>query len=327
MSGERALVERLQAGPATGDALAGPGQTRASVWKRVQALRAAGLAIEAVPGRGYALAQPVDLLRAEGITARLSEATRGRLASLEVAWAIDSTNSELLRRAGRSDDRLEVLLAERQSAGRGRRGRAWTTPLAAQVALSAARGFGGGLARLGGLSLVAGVASVEALHALGATAVQLKWPNDLVVADGAPLRKLGGLLVEGAGEHAGPARAVVGLGLNVRMPEAAMADVDQPWTDLAHVMPVVPTRDALAAALVTAWVEAFDAFDRDGLAPVLARYARMDALAGRTVRVHAADGGFDATACGLGEDGALRVRLADGTPRHVHAGEVSVRAA
>ena len=65
----------------------------------------------------------------------------------------------------------------------------------------------------------------------------------------------------------------------------------------------------------------------NGLAPVLARYARMDALAGRTVRVHAADGGFDATACGLGEDGALRVRLADGTPRHVHAGEVSVRAA
>lgn len=327
MNAERALLERLRAGPATGDALAGPGQTRASVWKRVQALRAAGVAIDAVPGRGYALAQPVDLLDAAAITARLPGDVRARVAPLEVAWSLDSTNSELLRRPARADDRMDVLLAERQSAGRGRRGRAWATPLAAQVALSAARGFGGGLGRLGGLSLVAGVASVEALHALGAQVVRLKWPNDLVVADGAGLRKLGGLLVEGAGEHAGPARAVVGLGLNVRMPAAAMAGVDQPWTDLAHCMSSPPSRDALAAALVTAWVAAFDAFERDGLAPVLERYARVDALAGRAVRVHAADGAYDAQACGLGDDGALRVRDAAGRERLVHAGEVSVRAA
>lgn len=327
MNAERILLERLRSGPATGDALAGPGQTRASVWKRVQALRAAGVAIDAVPGRGYALAQPVDLLDADAITARLAPGTRARLASLEVAWSIDSSNSELLRRPARCDDRAEVLLAERQSAGRGRRGRAWTTPLAAQVALSAARGFAGGLARLGGLSLVAGVASVEALHALGATAVRLKWPNDLVVADGAVLRKLGGLLVEGAGEHAGPARAVVGLGLNVRMPATAMEGIDQPWTDLAHCMPVPPARDALAAALVDAWLHAFDAFERDGLAPVLARYARIDALAGRAVRVQAGEGVFEATACGLGDDGALQVRDAGGALRTVHSGEVSVRAA
>src|SRR5690606_4226150 len=127
---------------------------------------------------------------------------------------------------------VAVLLAERQTAGRGRRGRHWASPLAANLYLSASRRYGGGLARLGGLSLAAGTAVAEALRALGASGVQLKWPNDLVIGG----RKLGGLLVEGSGEPAGAARAVVGLGLNVRMPETEGGRIDQPWTDLGAVL-------------------------------------------------------------------------------------------
>ncbi|MGO4778332.1 NUDIX domain-containing protein, partial [Lysobacter sp. 2RAB21] len=107
-----------------------------------------------------------------------------------------------------------------------------------------------GLARLGGLSLVAGIAAVQALHGLGFDAVRLKWPNDLVVLDRAGLRKLGGLLIEGGGEYAGPARAVIGLGLNVRMPAAAATQIDQPWCDLASLAgPRALSRNAVAAAL------------------------------------------------------------------------------
>lgn len=326
MSGERALLARLMQGPATGDALAlAAGQTRAAVWKRVQGLRDAGIAIDAASGRGYALAGPVDLLDCDAIRTALPVSVQGRIAALEVDWSVDSTNSVLLRAPARADDRMVVLMAERQTAARGRRGRTWVSPLAAHLSVSAARGFSGGLARLGGLSLVAGVATVEALHQLGCVSARLKWPNDLVIVDGQGLRKLGGLLVEGAGEHAGPARAVVGLGLNVRMPDAASAAIDQPWTDLARLMTPAPARNALAAALIAGWVEAFDRFDADGLAPFLPRYADIDALASRAVTVHAPQGAFDGVASGIGEEGALRVRMADGAERTVHAGEVSVR--
>lgn len=325
---ERELLIRLMAGPASGDALASAsGQTRAAVWKRIEALREAGVPIEAKPGRGYALSQPLDLLDAAVIRAALPDAANARLDGLEVVWSIDSTNSELLRRPKPAGAQATVLLAERQTAGRGRRGREWASPLAAHLYLSLSRSFVGGLVRLGGLSLVAGIATAEALRGLGFDAVRLKWPNDLVVECDTGLRKLGGLLVEGGGEHAGPVRAVIGLGLNVRMPPThAAARIDQPWCDLgALTIAPVPTRDALAAALLTHWLPALEQFDTDGLAPFLPRYAALDALAGEPLTVHGEAAAQHGTALGIAADGALRVRLHDGAERHFHSGEISVR--
>lgn len=323
---ERELLTRLIAGPATGDSLAqASGQTRAAIWKRIEHLREAGVAIEAKPGRGYALAQPLDLLDAVALRATLSPAARARLSALEVAWSIDSTNSELLRREAPAHGAV-VLLAERQTGGRGRRGRVWASPLAAHLYLSLSRQFGGGLARLGGLSLVAGIATAEALRALGYTGVGLKWPNDVVVSGANGLRKLGGLLVEGGGEHAGPVRAVIGLGLNVRMPAAAGAAIDQPWCDLASLASTEPSRNATAAAVLERLLDGLDEFDRDGLAPFLPRYALLDALAGQHVRIEGPATNCEGRALGLVGDGALRVRLDDGSERSFHSGEVSVRA-
>ncbi|RPE79671.1 bifunctional biotin--[acetyl-CoA-carboxylase] ligase/biotin operon repressor BirA [Vulcaniibacterium tengchongense] len=328
MSDDRALLQRLIEGPATGDTLArASGQTRAAIWKRIEALREAGVAIEARAGRGYALAQPLDLLDAAAIHAALPPGARAALAGLEAAWSLDSTNSELLRRPTPERGAL-ALLAERQTGGRGRRGRAWASPLAAHLYLSVARQFGGGLARLGGLSLVAGVAAAEAVRELG-FAARLKWPNDLVVGTGAELRKLGGVLVEGGGEHAGPARAVIGLGLNVRMPPAQAARIDQPWADLAGLAAPQPppARNAVAAAVLARLLPALELFDAEGLAPFRERYAALDALAGQVVRVQGADAAWSGRALGLAEDGALRVRLDGGGERRFHSGEVSVRAA
>lgn len=319
---EHELLQQLIAGPASGDALARRfGVTRAAVWKRVRGLRAAGVAVTGSAGRGYALAQPLDLLDAADIRARLAPAPAAELAALEIAWSLDSTNAELLRRESPVRG-TAVLLAERQTAGRGRRGRAWTSPLAANVYLSLSRRYGGGLARLGGLGLAAATAVAEALQALGAD-VRLKWPNDLVAGG----RKLGGLLVEGSGEPAGAARAVVGLGLNVRMPAAPAAAIDQPWTDLAAVLDAAPPRSALVAALLERLLPALALFDREGLAPFLPRYAALDALRGQAVTVLGGDGGVHAgLALGVAEDGALRLGL-DGGERRFHSGEVSVRAA
>ncbi|GAB3098784.1 bifunctional biotin--[acetyl-CoA-carboxylase] ligase/biotin operon repressor BirA [Lysobacter terrae] len=325
---DRALLEQLIRGPASGDALAkAAGQSRTAVWKRIESLRQAGVDIVAQAGRGYALAQPLDLLDPGAIRQGLPPNVAAGLASLEVAWSIDSTNSELLRRPAMPG--VEVLLAERQTGGRGRRGRVWASPLAAHLYLSLARGFGGGLARLGGLSLVAGVAAAEALQSLGFDAVRLKWPNDVVVLESGGLRKLGGLLIEGSGEHAGPARAVIGLGLNVRMPAGAASAIDQPWCDLADLSrqasQALPDRNVLAAAVLGRLLPALDLFDAEGLAPFLPRYAALDALAGEAVLLHSASATQAGTALGVADDGALRLRLEDGREQRVYAGEVSIR--
>ena len=320
MSGEREILQRLIAGPVSGDALAHEaGLTRAAMWKRVQALREAGVEIDAQAGRGYALRHPIELLQVEAILDALPAPVRTGIATFDLAWSLDSTNSELLRRETPASG-IAVLMAERQTGGRGRRGKAWASPLAAHLYLSASRQFSGGLARLGGLSLVAGVAAVEALHECGYPGVRLKWPNDLLIDD----RKLGGLLVEGGGEHAGPVRAVIGLGINMRMPEAAAAAIDQPWIDLAGLQDKAPSRNQIAAGLLAHLVPALDQFDAEGLAPFLSRYARFDALVGRTVAIHLGTGVQSGTALGIASDGALRVDI-EGEERLFHAGEVSVR--
>jgi len=325
---DRQLLAKLAAGPLSGDALAQElGQTRAAIWKRIQGLRASGIAIEGRAGDGYTLQAPVDLLDLEHLRSRLRAETLGAIDDLDIRWSVGSTNSELLR-CSTPERAVRVLFAERQTQGRGRRGRTWASPLAANLYVSVLRGFPGGLARLAGLSLAAGVAIAEVLRELGLATVGLKWPNDLVAGD----CKLGGLLIEGGGEFAGPARAVIGLGLNMRMPESVAAGIDQPWTDIERLAADAGlarsealTRTAVAAALLDALLPALAQFEEEGLAPFLPRYAALDALAGRAIRAEVGGHWLEGQALGVAEDGALRVRI-DGMERSLHAGEVSVRA-
>jgi len=247
-----------------------------------------------------------------------------------VLWEIDSTNAELLRRAATSD--TQILFAERQTLGRGRRGRAWITPLGGQLAFSLQRYFDGGVAALAGLSLAVGVAVAEGLRAAGFAGIGLKWPNDLVWVDeklGAD-RKLGGILIEFGGEYAGPVRTVIGIGINTALADAAGAAIDQPWTDLqrmgtGHTDPDRPiARNAIAAALLDALLPALDLFASDGLAPFLSRWDALDALRGREIDVRI-DGRHErGIALGIAANGALRIQHAEGERLH-HSAEVSVR--
>ena len=317
----RRLLAQLDAGAAvSGSELAARlGVSRAAVWKQVEQLRAAGLDIEAQAGNGYRLAAPLDLLDADAIRAALTPATRQRLADLDVAWQIDSTSSELLRRAASGARDRSVCLAERQSAGRGRRGRAWQMPLGGGLALSMFRRFDGAMASLAGLSLVAGLAAVDALARCGVDGVGLKWPNDLVAREA----KLGGILVELGGDALGPCHAVIGVGINLRLGAAAAA-IDQRVVDIAALAPV-PSRNTLAARLVEALDDSIDTFVRDGFAAFAERYAHCDVLRGREVDVLRANGKERGIARGVDARGALRVAFADGE-RSVDSGEVSVRA-
>lgn len=264
-----------------------------------------------------------DALDADAIRAQLPAEVRAAFAAIEVVDDIDSTNSELLRRRT-PDTGIVALFAEHQSGGRGRQGRAWASPPGANLYLSLARSFDGDFARLGGLSLAVGVAVAEALHALGARTVAIKWPNDLVVDDGERLRKLGGVLIEG-GLQDGRPRAVIGLGLNVRMPAEAAAAIDQPWTDLDALLgDAALPRNVVAGRLLDALSAALQAFDAHGLRPFLPRFELLDALRDLPLTARIGEREVVGTAMGIDDDGALVLRT-DAGLQPLRAGEVSVR--
>lgn len=307
---------RVMTGPELASEL---GVSRAAVWKQVEAWRKAGLDIHSGP-RGYRLAPPLEALDARQIQAALPDRVRRRLGVLENHWRLDSTSSELARRAAGLPD-LSFVFADWQQAGRGRRGRRWLSPPAVNLQFSCLKRFAGGYAGLSGLSLAAGVAAAQALEDCGAPGVALKWPNDLV-HDNA---KLGGILVELGGEFMGPCHAIVGIGINVHLPEGVRAVLDRPCTDLARLRGAgAPSRNALATALIARLAEALGAFASSGFPAFARAWAERDALAGCRVRVEGAHGTFDGTAVGVDERGALRVRARDGI-RVMDSAEVTVR--
>ena len=321
-SARRLLLALSTRAPRSGSALAAQtGVTRAAVWKQIEALRADGVAIEARAGQGYRLVDAVELLDADVIGNELPDALRARIGPIDVQWEIDSTNSALLRALAGDDGELAVCLAERQTRGRGRRGRAWHMPLAGGLALSLRRRFEGGMATLAGLSLVVGIAVARALERASVRGIGLKWPND-IVADG---RKLGGILVELAGEAHGPCQAVIGVGVNLRL-GAAGTTIDQPWTDLATLAGSAAIgRNRLAAQLMAELVTATDRFAARGFPAFADEWARRDVLRDRQVRILAGSHERHGVARGVDAQGRLRVHGDDGE-FGVDSGEVSVRA-
>jgi BirA family biotin operon repressor/biotin-[acetyl-CoA-carboxylase] ligase len=240
--------------------------------------------------------------------------------TVEVLAETPSTNTLLLDRGRRGDDAPCLLVAECQTAGRGRLGRPWWSQPG--QALTFSLGLRSAPADWGGLSLAVGVALAEALG----PQIGLKWPNDLWLRGDD--RKLGGILIEVAplaepSGRPGERWVVIGVGLNVTPRPDTPADADTFRTGYAHLQEFEPmlTAPQLLHRVARPLLDAVLAFETDGLAPLHPRYAARDVLAGRTVQAGAVTG----VASGLSADGALQVRDADGTVHAFHSGEVSVR--
>jgi BirA family biotin operon repressor/biotin-[acetyl-CoA-carboxylase] ligase len=300
------------------------GVSRAAVWKALR--RAADeltLEIDCLRGRGYRLRRPLELLDASRIRAGLSAPSQAQLADIEVLDAVDSTNAQLMRAAGQGAPAGRVCFAERQLAGRGRAGRGWVSPFGSNIYLSILWRYPLAPAELGGLSLACGVTVACTLRDNGVGEIGLKWPNDLHWRR----RKLGGLLLEVAGESQGPSHVVVGVGVNLRLSEAEAADIDQPWADLATVLGgAMPGRNALAAALVDGLLQALAHFSTAGLAPFLDDWHRLDAYVGEPVALIMGERRITGVCAGVAADGGLMLDTAEGR-RTFHAGEVSLRPA
>ncbi|MHA6204653.1 biotin--[acetyl-CoA-carboxylase] ligase [Dyella soli] len=298
------------------------GVTRAAIWKQVEALRARGVPVESRGTAGYCLPWPVQLLSLAELRAALSPAARQRLGELELHWEIDSTSSEIQRRLSSLPD-LSVMLAETQSAGRGRRGRSWLSPPGMNIYLSCLKRFDAGFAALSGLSLAVGVIVMRALSALGINGAGLKWPNDVLSPDG----KLAGILVELSGEYQGPCAAVIGIGLNVRLTPALRAQAGQPVHDLAGLAHGgAPDRNLVAAALIVALIEGLAQFEREGFSAFVEEYTGHDLLRGQTLHLQGALGELDGIGAGVDARGALLLQTAGGV-RSIDSADVSVRRA
>ncbi len=301
---------RLRSGAALA---AAAGLTRAGVAPALRDLAAHGLAFETVRGRGYRLARPFDSLDAAAIRAALAAPTLRP----ELVDECESTNALLAGRAAAGAPSGTALLCELQRAGRGRRGAGWYSGLGSSLTLSVLWRFERSAAGLSGLPLAIGVACARALESLGASDVALKWPNDIVRAGG----KLGGILVEVSGSP--HAAAVIGVGINVRLPAGAARAIGRPVADLGGAVP----RNALAARVLDEVAGAAAAFERDGFGAFRTEWLRRHAWQGRRVRVLApAQRTVDGVAAGVAEDGALNVETPDG-PERFHAAEVSLRLA
>ncbi len=307
---------RFHSGAELGAAL---GIGRSAVWKHVRALAGRGIEIHAVRGRGYRLAVPLELLDGPRILAALPPVWRGRLAGLEILQETDSTNRVLLAR-GEAVPAPCACLAEYQSAGRGRRGRTWVSPYGRNIYLSLLWRFAEAPAALSALGLVAGVAVLRAVTALGLGDAGLKWPND-VLWGGA---KLAGVLVELSGEMNGACRAVIGVGLNLAMPRAAAQGIDQPWVDLASAMGRPVSRNACSALLLARLLECLELFQDRGFAPFAGEWHRHDVLRDRPVALFQGGRCLHGTARGVDEQGALIVER-DGKRCRYFSGDVSLR--
>jgi BirA family transcriptional regulator, biotin operon repressor / biotin---[acetyl-CoA-carboxylase] ligase len=311
---------RFHSGEELADAL---GVSRSAVWKATGSLRELGATLQAVRNRGYRLAHGSEPLDAAKMLERLAREVRDRVTRIDAAWSIPSTNTKLLERANPPSGTSEVLLAEYQSAGRGRRGRAWLAPPGGAICLSLSWTFREVPQDLSALGLVIGVCALRALRELGVGAAALKWPNDLVIGE----RKLGGVLIELRAEATGPACVVVGIGLNVALGAALLkriADSGTAATDLANAGLTAPSRNAVAAALVSECVRGLITFEREGLKPFVQEWHAADALRGRAVNVSAAEGVARGVARGIDLHGALLVETPQGVRRFVSA-DVTVR--
>ncbi|BFO32267.1 MULTISPECIES: bifunctional biotin--[acetyl-CoA-carboxylase] ligase/biotin operon repressor BirA [Klebsiella] len=290
------------------------GMSRAAINKHIQTLRDWGVDVFTVPGKGYSLPEPVQLLDEEQIARQIEH---GRVTVLPV---IDSTNQYLLDRLSELQSG-DACVAEYQQAGRGRRGRKWFSPFGSNLYLSMYWRLEQGPAAAIGLSLVIGIVIAEVLQSLGADKVRVKWPNDLYLQD----RKLSGILVELTGKTGDAAQIVSGAGINLMMRRVESDVVNQGWISLQEAG-ISIDRNQLAACLIKELRAGFKLFENEGLAPYLGRWEKLDNFINRPVKLIIGDKEIFGISRGIDAQGALLLEQ-EGVIKPWIGGEISLRGA
>jgi BirA family biotin operon repressor/biotin-[acetyl-CoA-carboxylase] ligase len=299
------------------------GISRSAVWRQLNGLAELGLQHSAVSGKGYRLERSLELLLAAKINAVISDQAGALISSLEIHDQIDSTNRYLVERSQNNALSGAVCLAEYQTAGKGRRGRQWVSPYGCNIYLSILWRFQQGPAAISGLSLAIGVAVIRALKQHKIHDIGLKWPND-IYSQG---KKLGGILVEVSGETDGPCSAVIGLGLNLFLPEAKAQGITQAWTDLTKITGQKRLyRNKLAGTLLNHLLPVIAEYESAGIQAYLDEWRDYDCLSGRSATLFVGQQQFEGIVRGIDDNGMLLIERPDGNVQTFASGEVSFNA-
>jgi len=310
---------------ASGEAVSGQrlaahmGVTRAAVWKGVESLRGQGYRVESLPARGYRLTQRGSGVRPGELAAALRTRRLGR--PVRHCAEVDSTNREAERWAAEGGPEGALVLAEEQTAGRGRLGRSWAAVPGRSLLFSLLLRPQLPAAQAPPLTFAAAIALAEALARwVPAEALELKWPNDVLLGG----RKAAGILLEMRAEGQRAEHVILGVGVNV---EGAAEDFPEEVRALCTTVwawaPARPRRLDVLCAFLEAFESAYDDFLVRGLDALLPRWNRWFRLRGEPIRVHTGRGVVQGTALGLSPAGSLRVDPGDGTaPVEILAGDV-----
>lgn len=295
------------------------GVTRATVWNALKDAEAMGIQLFSVRGRGYRLPEPIQLLEQDSVLAAIGE--QRSWFNLELHDHLESTNSYLMKQASSGCAHATCVAASLQTKGRGRRGRAWQAGLGASLTFSLLWRFQAGAAALSGLSLAVGVALIRALHAIDVTQAKLKWPNDVLVEQ----HKLAGILIELQGDMEGPSAAVIGIGLNLRLPSHVKKHIDQAATDLQSLMRTPPNPSELLGLLLRHLAEVLSEFESNGLERLREEWISHHAYHNQAVLMLLPDGReAHGRVVDIASDGVLLVETTGGIQRFT-AGEISLR--
>jgi BirA family biotin operon repressor/biotin-[acetyl-CoA-carboxylase] ligase len=295
--------------------------TRSAVWKLIQQLQAYGLPIQSTKGKGYRLPDPIYLLDAPSIATALPTDLRNKT-QLDIFASIDSTNQYLKQHLPLAADKLQVCLAESQTAGKGRTQRPWYSPFAQNIYLSCHYFFQQPMNQLSSLSLVIGLAIVNTLQQfIPEKSLSLKWPNDVILA----CAKLAGCLVEVQGESHGGYHVIIGVGINVNMhtlPDAQ--SIDQAWTSLYRYSGQRFNRNAIIAAFLTQLDQYITRFKTHGFADFLTEWQQYDHLAHKQITINQGSQQLTGITQGVDNSGALLLQQANGEIIPITYGDASI---
>ncbi len=292
--------------------------SRTAIWKQLAKLEPLGLELQSQPGKGYCLPGGLDLLNEEYIRAGLLPKVNDVVGRFRVFEMLDSTNTWLMRQE--SLQGISVCISECQTAGRGRRGRQWISPFAQNIYMSLRVSVDTGFGSLEGLSLAVGVVVADALADLGVADIKLKWPNDIFWRN----RKLGGVLIEAAGDPSGRCHVVIGLGLNLKTQPAMMKAIDQPWVALEEMLPILPGRNESVIALLNYIIPMLESYETVGFKHYKTKWEVLNAHLNQRINLQAGVSQTSGIVCGVSDSGGLLVATEHGIETF-HGGEVSLR--
>jgi len=294
------------------------GLSRSAISNHVKALSELGVEIFSVKGRGYKLANPIELLSHSQISRHLGTTVQNKTSLIQVENLVTSTN-DIVKTYLSTCDSGFCCLAEAQSAGRGRRGKTWVSPYAGSLYCSMLWRFASGYQAMAGLSLMVGVIVNETLAEMGIDRCQLKWPNDIYFNN----KKLAGILVEVEGQVGASASAIIGIGVNVHLPSNVQG-IEQAFTDLHDISKRSISRNKLAALLIQNLWQALALFEKQGMTPFIEQWKEADLYKNKKIKLISGDNNTVGIGRGIDETGALLLEL-NGKIQAFHGGEISVR--